>query len=54
LPRTGRPLSDNPKRDSIRFRVTTEEKEKIMAFAKEHEIGILELVRIGMDAVKKK
>ena len=54
MPKTGRPPLDNPKTDSMRIRVTTEEKKEIMSFSKEHGIGLLDLLRIGIDTVKKK
>lgn len=51
-PRTGRPRSENPKDKAIRIRVTSEEKEAIMAFSKEHNVGLLDLIRIGMKVVE--
>lgn len=53
-PKTGRPRSDNPKSVRLEIRVTPEEKLEIMAFSKEHKLSLLELVRIGMETVKKK
>lgn len=53
-PRTGRPLSDNPKSARIEMRVTPQEKQQIMKFAKEHKLGLLDLLNIGIETVKKK
>lgn len=53
-PRTGRPVSSNPKSTRIEMRVTPEEKKKIMSFSKENRISLLELLRIGIETVKKK
>lgn len=52
--KTGRPKSDNPKNEKFHIRVTPEEKEQIMAFSKEHGIGLLDLIRIGIETVKGK
>ena len=52
-PRTGRPKSDNPMNDRIYIRITREEKEEISKFSKEHGYTILELIRIGIEKVKK-
>ena len=53
-PRTGRPPSNNPKSARIEMRVTPEEKAQIMKFAKEHRLSLLEILKIGIEAVKKK
>ena len=53
-PRTGRPLSDNPKSESFRVRVTPDEKEEILKFKDEHGYTLLELIRIGIETVKQK
>ncbi len=52
-PKTGRPLSDNPKTERIYVRVTPEEKNEIMDFSKKHKITILDLIRKGIEAVRK-
>ena len=54
MQKTGRPPLENPKNDSMRIRVTTDEKKPIMAFSKENGIGLLDLLRIGIETVKKK
>lgn len=54
LPKTGRPPLDNPKREMLRIRVTADEKASIMAFSKESGVGLLDLLRIGIETVKKK
>lgn len=53
-PRTGRPKVDNPKVERIVTRITPEEKETVMSFCKEYDVSILDLIRKGMDAIKKK
>ena len=52
--RMGRPPLDNPKSERITMRVTPEEKSEIMNFCKESGKGLLELLKIGIKAVKKK
>ena len=51
-PRTGRPKSENPMNDRIYIRVTKEEKEEIMNFAKESGYSLLEIIRIGIGKIK--
>ena len=53
-PRTGRPLSANPKTARIEIRVTPQEKKEIQEFSKQSGYGFLELLRIGIKAVNKK
>ncbi len=53
-PRTGRPPSDNPKTDRFNIRVTAEEKKEILDFSQKTGKGLLELLRIGIEAVKEK
>ena len=53
-PKTGRPPSNNPKSARIEMRVTPEEKEQIMKFAREQRLSLLEILKIGIEAVKKK
>lgn len=52
-PITGRPHAENPKSERLYIRITPDEKEKIMQFCKEFEVSILDLIRLGMDALKK-
>lgn len=52
-PRTGRPLSDNPKSARLVMRVTPNEKEWAMRFAKEHHMGLFDLMKKGIEAVEK-
>ena len=52
-PRTGRPCIENPKTDRFNIRVTPEEKKEILNFSKESGIGLLELLKIGINTVKK-
>lgn len=53
-PRTGRPLSKNPKSASLHIRLTPDEKERIMEFSKKEGYTILELIQMGIEAAKKK
>lgn len=49
----GRPKSDNPKIERIFIRVTPEEKREIQDFSKKHGIGLLDLIKTGIEALKK-
>lgn len=53
-PKTGRPPVENPKTDRFNIRVTPEEKKEILKFSKESGKGLLDLLRIGIETVKKK
>lgn len=50
----GRPLSSNPKSEVIRIRVTPEEKKNIMEFSHDTGYSLLELLKLGIEAVEKK
>lgn len=50
----GRPLSNNPKTEVIRIRVTPEDKKAIMEFSHDTGYGLLELLKIGIEAAEKK
>lgn len=52
-PKAGRPFSENPKAERLYIRVTAEEKKRIMVFCDEHKVSALDLIRKGMDAIKK-
>ena len=52
-PKAGRPFSDNPKAERLYIRVTAEEKKRIMDFCDEHKVSTLDLIRKGMDTIKK-
>ena len=53
-PSKGRPPIDNPKNGRIDIRITPQEKAEIKQFAQEHGYTLLELIREGIEAVKKK
>ena len=53
-PRAGRPKSANPKNDRLYIRVSGSEKKEISDFTKEHDISLLELIRLGMKKVLEK
>lgn len=52
-PRTGRPHVENPKNERLHIRVTPDEKAKIQEFCKKFNVTMLELIRKGMEAMKK-
>lgn len=53
-PRKGRPPIENPKTDRFNIRTTPEEKKEILNFSKQSGIGLLELLKIGIESVKSK
>lgn len=52
-PRIGRPPSDNPKIERIYIRVTPDEKAEIQEFCKKFKVSMLDLIRKGIEAMKK-
>jgi len=52
-PVTGRPKSDNPKSQRLFIRVTPQEKEEIYSFARASGYTLLELLKKGIESVKK-
>lgn len=50
----GRPFSDNPMNTRLSIRITQSEKDEIIAFARKHNMTLLQIVREGIEAVKKK
>jgi len=52
--KTGRPLSENPKTERLYIRVTPDEKQQIFEYCQKNRITVLDLIRNGMKAVKKK
>lgn len=52
-PSQGRPRIDNPKTERLFIRVTPKEKEEIYSFAQEKGYTLLELIYMGIEAVKK-
>lgn len=50
----GRPKKDNPMNERLYIRVTKEEKENIVKFSKEIGCTLLELLRIGIESIRKK
>lgn len=53
-PSMGRPPIENPKSERLFIRVTPQEKKEIQAFCKESGYSMLELLRKGIEAEKKK
>lgn len=51
--RTGRPPSENPKNERLYIRITPDEKLSIQQFCKEFGVSLLDLIRKGMEALKK-
>ncbi len=52
-PVTGRPKSENPKSQRLFIRVTPQEKEEIYSFARASGYSLLELLKKGIESVKK-
>lgn len=52
-PRTGRPPLENPKSERLYIRVSPDEKKKIKDFIEKNGIGLLELIRRGMEIEEK-
>lgn len=52
-PRTGRPHSENPKSERLHIRVTPDEKVEIQEFCKEFGVSMLDLIRKGIEIMKK-
>lgn len=53
-PQMGRPKSENPKSERLFIRVTPEDKKEIQDFSKESGYGLLELLKLGIETLKKK
>lgn len=53
-PSQGRPRIENPKTERLFIRVTPEEKAEIQQFTKNTGYSLLELLKWGIEAVKKK
>lgn len=53
-PRTGRPPSENPKTERLFIRVTPSDKKDIQEFSDETGYSLLDLLKIGVETVKKK
>lgn len=52
-PRAGRPPAENPKSERLHIRVTPDEKAEIQDFCKEFKVTMLDLIRKGIEAMKK-
>ena len=52
-PRTGRPPAENPMSERLHIRVTPDEKAEIQKFCKEFQVTMLDLIRRGIEAMKK-
>lgn len=53
-PRTGRPKSDNPKTERLFIRVTPDDKKEIQNFSESSGYGLLEILKIGIESIKRK
>lgn len=53
-PRTGRPKVDNPKTERLYIRVSPDEKKDIQDFVKKSGQGLLDIIKIGISALKQK
>ncbi len=49
----GRPKSQNPKSERLFIRVTPDEKAEIQSFCKKFDVSLLDLIRKGIEAIKK-
>lgn len=52
-PTQGRPKIENPKTERLFIRVTPDEKAEIQEFSRKSGYSLLELIRKGIEAVKK-
>ena len=52
-PKRGRPSLPDAKHERLYVRVESSEKQTIMEFCREYGKTVLELIRAGMDAIKK-
>lgn len=52
-PKLGRPPVENPKNERLHIRVTPDEKAEIQNFCKEFKVTMLDLIRKGIEAMKK-
>lgn len=50
----GRPPKDNPMKARLQIKVTQQEHDEIIQFKDENNLTLLQLLRIGIEAVKKK
>lgn len=53
-PKMGRPPSENPKTARLEIRVTPQEKQQIKEFCNTSGLGLLELLKIGIETANKK
>ncbi len=53
-PRTGRPKSDNQKTERLYIRISPDEKKEIQDFARKSGYSLLDLIRVGISALKRK
>ena len=53
-PSSGRPPIKNPKNERLNLRVTPQEKAEIKKFAQENGYTLLNLIQMGIEAVKNK
>lgn len=53
-PRTGRPKIDNPKTERLYIRVSPDEKKCIQDFLSKSKYGLLDIIKIGISALKQK
>ena len=52
-PTQGRPKIENPKTERLYIRITPEEKAEIQQFCQATGYSLLELIRLGIESVKK-
>ena len=49
MAKTGRPKSDNPKKQLIGFKLTEEEAQKLKEYASKHDMTITQVLQKGID-----
>lgn len=53
-PRTGRPKIDKPKTERLYIRIAPEDKRAIQNFTNQTGYSLLELIKIGIETIKRK
>ena len=54
MKRTGRPKSDNPKKETVALRLTQEERKELEEYAATHNMSITQVLKAGVKEVLKK
>ena len=54
MKKTGRPKSDNPRKETVALRLTQEERKEIEEYAATHNMTITQVLKAGVKEVLKK